>query len=161
MNQYLNTDNAQLSENIKPTDYDPTLIGLGGWMTVVIIGRFLTIIMGVIDLMDLMQCFDYLGYTNTLDFIVYFGFIYDILIVIILSGVILYFIFKRNIIFRVLFVAQTISIMVFDIAISVYMTNLGVETDSSIVRNIIFGAIWIAYLYKSKRVKNTFLYPRF
>jgi hypothetical protein len=35
-----------------PKDYDPGLIGLGGWLVLVIIGRFLTIVSGFKDVLD-------------------------------------------------------------------------------------------------------------
>ena len=141
-----------------PVDYDPTLNGLGGWLVVVIIGRILTILLGVLGITSESA---YLGYSNSIDSLIYLELVIYILVSIIMSCVILYLMFKRNILFRRLFVIQTITIFLSNIILSLYVYNLGYEMSGSELASPLFaGVIWIIYLYKSKRVKNTFIYPK-
>ena len=148
-----------------PNDFDPKLNGLGGWFVFIIIGRFASIIIGIntiVDWASLYSAREVLG--------AYYDIIiaYAVICVILLSAVILYFIFKRNIIFRKLLVIQISISLIFSIAL-IFITqsvlaSLGLDSGSvdydpiRLVANFISAGIWFTYLYRSKRVKTTFIY---
>ncbi len=144
-------------EGYYPDDYDPALNGIGGWLVLVIIGRFLSIIMGIKSIADISKA---LGLEPSLDGLLYLMIIVFAAVYIILSGVVLYFIFSRKIVFRILFVAQVAADLVLAVVFNAILANKGYDTSyTGFFQTIIGGAIWIAYLYKSKRVKNTYIYP--
>ncbi len=141
-----------------PNDYDPSLNGIGGWLVLVIIGRIISIILGAKDFFDLTKL---IGQDPNFEGIIIFGIVMDITLVILLSAVILYFLFKRNILFRNLFVIQVSLGFLFNVFVLVYFSSLGVNLGAaSLISPLISGVIWILYLYKSKRVKNTYIYPK-
>ena len=140
-----------------PYDYDPTLNGVGGWLVLVIIGRILTIIVGIRDIVDLSPV---IGTVPSLDYLWILAIILDITVYIILSIVILVFMFSRKIVFRLLFVIQVAVVFIFSLWANIAISSLGYDADpSNIFRSVIVGVVWIIYLYKSKRVKNTYIYP--
>jgi threonine/homoserine efflux transporter RhtA len=140
-----------------PYDYDPTLNGVGGWLVLVIIGRILTIIVGIRDIVDLSPV---IGTVPSLDYLWILAIILDITVYIILSIVILVFMFSRKIIFRLLFVIQVAVVFFFSLWANITVYNLGYDVDpSGIFSSVAAGVVWIIYLYKSKRVKNTYIYP--
>jgi len=147
----------QMPQMDYPDDYDPALNGIGGWLILVIIGRFIAIIMGIKSIVTLSG---FLGVAPSFDGLLYIIIVALVLIYIILSGVILYFMFARKIVFRTLFVAQLVADLLFMVILSMVLSNRGYDsTYTGFIQTIIGGAIWIAYLYKSKRVKNTYIYP--
>lgn len=145
-----------------PGDYDPSLNGVGGFLVLVIIGRILTIITCIIDIP---KCFSLLGLRSDLDVFLYLGIAIDIIAGIAGSIVILVFMFTRNIAFRTLFLIQVCIILFIDIAMLSYFSGLGYDLSSTLttdlIRAIVVGGIWILYLYKSKRVKNTYIYYKY
>lgn len=152
-----NTYLEKLTRKIKdvPYDYDVALEGLGGWMVLFIIGRFLTmlsIISNAIKITDL------LGIDKQIDVMLKFA-LAIAPIELILTILITYFIFKRNILFRKLFVIRIAISLVVTLGITIYGYVIFSVFDYHIITNLIGAAIWISYLYVSKRVKNTFIYP--
>jgi hypothetical protein len=145
-----------------PGDYDPSLNGVGGFLGFVILGRIVTIIMCIIDIP---QCFSLLGLRSDLDVFLYLGIAIDIIAGIAGSIVILIFMFSRNIAFRTLFVIQVCIILFLDIAMLSYFSGLGYDLSSTLttdlIRSLVVGGIWILYLYKSKRIKNTYIYYKY
>lgn len=138
----------------RPYDYDTSLNGLGGWMILIIIGRVITILLNIKEIADIVP---YLGLNPEADLFFYIIISIDILLGIVLTGAMLFFIFKRNILFR--------KLMVIQIAVSLAITfivcilfNSWAELSIDIFTGIVSGAIWITYLYRSVRVKNTFIY---
>lgn len=137
-----------------PFDYDPALNGLGGWMILVIIGRLLTFFTYGSAIADLTL---FLGYSPEADVYIYIMIALCVLFGIVLTGFILFFIFKRNIIFRKLLVIQ-IAISLGTTFLICILFNAWSEFTRDIFTGIVGGAIWITYLYRSVRVKNTFIY---
>jgi hypothetical protein len=144
---------------VYPVDYDPSLIGIGGWLVLIILGQFLNIILCIKNIIDSRS---YIGKNAE------FGLLFIVAIAVcilsvVLSAGILFFIFKTNITFRILFVIQGLLNLVFVIFIASYIDGLGYNNGyliSSIVGSLIGNVIWITYVFKSKRVKNTFIYSR-
>ena len=137
-----------------PIDYDPSLNGLRGWMIIVIIGRVLTIIMGINAIMDIRDIDVDPEFSGFMSFLI----IATVLIDILLSGVILIMIFQRNIAFRMLIVIQVCLTLIFIVGIWIYAGSWGITPAyEEIVSPIVGGAIWITYLYRSRRVRNTFI----
>ena len=154
---YQTAPNTPLTPNYYPDDYDPALNGVGGWLVLIIIGRILTIILGIKDIADLSAL---LGAVPSLDGLINASIICDIANNIVLSIVILCMMFARKIVFRPLIVIQVVAAILFVIISNGIIGGQGYQTTySGLVSPIIGGAIWIAYLYKSKRVKNTYIYP--
>ena len=152
------------SKPLLPNDLYPHLNGLGGWFVFVIIGRFAAILIGITTI------FRYASSYSLRDVL---GAYYDIVIaysiiwLILLSAVVLYFIFKRNIIFRKLMLIQIAFDLIFAI-VSIFilqsiLSSLGLDPGSvdygetQLVSSFIGACVWIAYLYRSKRVKTTFI----
>jgi hypothetical protein len=106
-----------------------------------------------------------LGSRSDLDVFLYLGIGVDIIVGIAGSIVILIFMFSRNIAFRKLFVIQVCIILFLDIAMISYFSGLGYDLSSTLttdlIRSLVVGGIWILYLYKSKRVKNTYIYYKY
>lgn len=148
-----NTYLQKLTKNINsiPYDYDASLNGLGGWMVVFIIGHFLGILTIISSLAQLSNC---RGFTEQLDTLVNITIIIAI-IELILVIVALYYIFKRNILFRRVFVIR----VVIDIISFFVVIMLDKLNSVDIISCIVSAVIWITYVYRSKRVKNTFIYP--
>lgn len=137
-----------------PYDYDPSLNGLGGWMILIIIGRILTIFSYISAISEVTPL---LGYSPEADVYLYIMIALCILFGIVLTGLILFFIFKRNIVFRTLMVIQITVSLTITFIICVLL-NSWAELSIDIFTGVIGGAIWITYLYRSVRVKNTFIY---
>ena len=165
----MNLEDAISAKPYTPSDYDPSLNGFGGFFIFVIIGRFLTAITSVVLLMH---------YTSSNRYAQILGAYYNIIIAcliglsIVMSVVVLFFIFKRNIIFRTLLVIQIAVTSIIDligiIVLSHYCNSMGEDAifyrpviRSGVTRfliSVIISVLWIGYLYMSSRVKNTFIY---
>ena len=61
--------------------------------------------------------------------------------------------------FRKWFVIYTICVNALSVAAFIFIQIMSGDFYTQTVGNIIGAAIWITYVYKSKRVKNTFIYP--
>jgi hypothetical protein len=140
----------------QPEDYDPTLNGIGGWLIVVIIGRILSIIVGIKDIGDVGAITVPSAYQWLMDSCVAF----DLIVNIAMSIVILVLMFTKKKSFRIIFVVQAVTSFLFLLFADIYLINQGIDTQVTNLANpIVGGLIWITYLYKSKRVRNTFIYP--
>ncbi len=138
-----------------PPDYDPSLNGIGGWLILVIIGRILTFY----NIFNLSGALPYFGYVTIID-------IYLIITACLtigelaLSVFIIAYIFLRKIMFRKLYIIQCILQIIFLLfkifIFSVDRSEIGWNIWLSAVG---FGIILIPYLFLSKRVKNTYIYP--
>lgn len=140
----------------QPEDYDPTLNGIGGWLVVVIIGRILTIFIGIKDIADVGAITVPSAYQWLMDSCVAF----DLIINIAMSIVILVLMFTRKKSFRIILVIQAVSSFLFLLFADIYLFNQGINAQVTNLTNpVVGGLIWITYVYKSKRVKNTYIYP--
>lgn len=134
---------VNISPLIKPNKLPKqSPVGLDGWFTLIIIGLFGTIIVNIITVITLLP----------LDFSTVNMFYFSILIICVLnevglSSIILLFIFKRNIVFRILFLIQTCIL-----GICFFL----IPSGSSFIP-ILARILWTVYLYRSERVKNTFI----
>ena len=148
----------KLTNKIKdtPADYEPSLCGLGGWMTVVIIFRLLTVTLALLYIPDYIAS---LG--NSIDEY-YFGIINLVAYIPFEVGIhiaILIYIFKRNIMFRKLFVIYVVVAFLLNFGGALYLYIARDILSLQILFGLFSNALWILYMYKSKRVKNTFIYP--
>ncbi len=135
-----------------PYDYDPSLIGIGGWLILVVIGRILSVIIGVYNFANTLVIFNQY---NVSDFWSYAITCIEMLNGVGLSFVMLILIFKRNIVFRRLFVIQ-MSIAILDaLLIGIYTS-----TYTTLISTIASTVVWTIYFYRSLRVKNTFIYDK-
>ncbi len=134
-----------------PEDYDPSLNGINGWLVVVVFGRFIAIVLAVVGIV---QTAAYLGKT-TMDNILWMLIVFSVVVDILGSCAILILMFKQRILFRTLFVIQAIVTV---IGMAVIAGTLELSTYNPI-GSVIGCVVWIVYLYKSKRVRNTFIYP--
>lgn len=141
-----------------PADYNPCLNGIGGWLILIIIGRILSVILGIKDIADSSAAY---GFSPVFDTLLTVGIILDIVFSITASVVILILIFSRNILFRLLFVIQVVVMFIFNLIVIIYVNSLGYNFGSGmLIGSIIGGVIWILYVYRSARVKNTYIYPK-
>lgn len=140
--------------NNSPYDYDESLNGLGGWMVFFIIGQFLSLINMISSSFYSVK---FLGINEHTDVI--FKIALGITpILFILTIVTIYLIFKLNILFRRLYVIGVVTSVLVTVGVSIYgYTYFGVISKE--VSYSLGVVIWIIYLYRSKRVRNTFIYP--
>ncbi len=138
-------------------DYDPSLNGLGGWFALVILGQFVTLLSGIyIVVLFASQWGASIGYNIMLGLLLAFSFIVYILG----SILVLYRMFSRKIQFRKLFVIQSVlSVVIYAVLLLLRGSNQNASLDWDFWRTLLWSVIWITYLYKSRRVSNTFIYP--
>ncbi len=143
--------NVEVSPQLKPEHkHKEPPVGLGGWFTFIIIGLIVLIISGVVGLSQMLS---YLVY-----YPVYFIIFLSICIIneLFLSAVLLFFIYKRNIIFRKLYVIQTCILIASLLFIFILSFLFSISTDFSIL-GILARILWTVYLFRSERVHNTFI----
>ncbi len=152
-NRYL----KKLVSNIKdtPEDYKLQLKGLAG--TIILFVAFCIVKILIL----LLNVVVHIGYLKTPEMLVYAVLMLAIYLPtdIGLTIAVVVYIFKKNIIFRKLFVIDTIVLiaaMTAAIVFSMIVFNDFYET--AVIQSGIAG-LWVLYLYVSKRVKNTFIYP--
>ena len=133
-----------------PKDYDPSLNGINGLLILIISSEIYSIIFSIV-----MVCriFSYIGNNSLITIVV----IIQIFLSVVLPLVILLLLFFRKILFRLFFVIQTAAYFIFTFSLY-YGHNFFNLYD--LISFIPGSVIWIIYLYKSKRVKNTFVYPK-
>ncbi len=125
--------------------------GLGGWFTLVMIGLIGMIIIGIVSVIEVVQI-EYIRINPY--FLVLF--IICILNEVCLSAAILFLIYKRNKLFRLLFVVQT-CVLIFCCFADSYLSLIsGFQTDFSWL-SVLSRILWTVYLFRSERVKNTFI----
>lgn len=125
--------------------------GLGGWFTLVMIGLVGMIILGIMSVLEVVQ----IEYTQINPYFLVL-FIICILNEVCLSVAILFFIYKRNILFRLLFIVQT-CVLIFCSFVDFYLSlSFGFQAEFSLL-SVLGRILWTVYLFRSERVKNTFI----
>lgn len=152
-----NTYLEKLTRKIKdvPYDYDVALDGLGGWMVLFIIGLCLSLISMTTNAV---KAINLLGIDKHADIMLKFALVITP-IEFILTIIVICFIFKKNILFRKLYVIGVAISLVGAFSATIYGYVMFNVFSYQIISSLIGAAIWISYLYVSKRVKNTFIYP--
>jgi len=148
--------------------------GLGGWLILVIIGLFATVLSqayGIYENISLLTNklvieINIPGYMGLL----WFELLGEI-IFLIFSGYLIYLFFKKNNKFSGYYISFLISLVIYSIIDYLIFSSLVVPTneirqlfneisfdvEQEIARSIIFAIIWGSYMKKSKRVKATFV----
>ena len=136
-------EEVKISPLIKP-DKQPKQppVGLSGWFSLIVIGLFGTILLDIVTVVPLLPID--LSIVNMFFFVV---FLISLLNEVVLSAVILILIFKRSIIFRVLFLIQT----------CILGACILIIQDGSSLIQMLARILWTVYLFRSERVKNTFI----
>lgn len=137
----------------KPQDYDRKLNGIAGALFIFIVFSFLIIFFSLTGIANHIA---YLKEPQLRTYALLMLYFY-IPAEVGLNIAMLVFIFKKNIVFRVLFIIYSAIVVVSMTAAFVYLLTYGIVYTTAIFRFVV-TAIWILYLYKSKRVKNTFIY---
>jgi len=152
-NDFLESD---ANPSVYPDDYDPNLNGIGGWMILIIIGRFASIIQTVLIVPRTLSL---LGFQSEVDVLLTVLLAVIIPLTVVTEIIILVLIFKKKILFRKVMTIYIIVNMAILLALTIYRSIALDDFDGTIIVSFISAAIWITYLYKSKRVKNTYIYP--
>jgi hypothetical protein len=155
------------------------LRGIGGWLIVILIGLFATVIAFVVQINDSMKFFepDLWHSLTTYDSEIYhplFGtwIIYETALNILTAFLIIFILvlmFKKSRLFPKLMIFYFISAIFFR-GIDYYLgyivlSDLSKVTDvlntnpdiNDLIRSVVQAAVWVPYFMKSKRVKVTFL----
>lgn len=151
--KYLNKVLSKI--NGKPKGYDKNIIGISGFLFIFAVFCFYMTFNSLINIIY------HVGYLSSPDILVYAILMLAVYLPadIGLKIAIIYYIFKKHIIFRKLYVINSILVVVSMMGAFVYfMVMEGVFYDAAIFQSVL-AAVWIIYLYTSKRVKNTFIYP--
>lgn len=157
--------------------YEPRQVsGLGGWLVLIQIGLYLTLLLAVVQIADysLMYLTDESWriladpasefYEPLWVPLVIFESVYNILFFLFTIFVLIQFYRKKTSVpvLLIIFYASSLTIGIVDY---VWLQQLNISQyldDSSIIRDISRSAvtclIWIPYLRRSKRVRNTFIY---
>jgi hypothetical protein len=118
-------------------------IGLGGIFILFIIGLYVDILMNTFVMIDILS-YD-LTKANLFILTIIFIFLTN---EVVMSAFILYFVFRRNIIFRKLYLIQT---CIFAVCyIFLFSVNMPIFS-------ILMRILWTLYLFRSVQVKNTFI----
>lgn len=125
-------------------------VGLGGWFTLIIIGLFAISLSGIVSIFELFS----IGFEKADPLLLTFYF-FCILNDVALSAFILVFIFKHNIIFRMLFIIQTCVITLCFFIYFYIALAFGFKSELNFI-SILGRILWTVYLFRSERVKNTF-----
>jgi len=169
------TYNQSASSSVSPTTSASQLKGLGGWLILVGFGLIFGSIRQIIVLNSVYKpyidtdLFERLTTPSSTSYIPNFKFLFygEILVsifLILLSFYLLFLFFTKskkfpkNYIFISLFVILYIPVDAFLVTTVVPNANVvDGEMIKSFFQTLISGAIWIPYMMKSKRVKNTFI----
>jgi|GEM_PF-144568 len=140
-----------IKTSVRPQDFDMDLRGLYGWMRLITTILGLRLATGLALSIVVLAAFDLssIGIYRMTQMLLFF----------ILSGVALFLIYKRNIKFRMIIVAELI-IRATLIIVSISIHEATESWMAFIFLRPIFSILGIIYLYKSSRVRNTFVYPR-
>lgn len=142
--------------------------GIGGWLILVVIGLFVSIIrIGIsifTDILPLLDKLDSISNHGGIGALIYFELIINSIFVL-YAIVLLILMFNYSRFFPRFIIVFYISNLVFVILDLILVSNnpilgqikLGGVTYSELLRSIIGTSIWVPYILMSKRVKNTFI----
>jgi hypothetical protein len=161
----------QLREQDRRTEILQGPTGLGGWLILPMIGMFLTPVIAAIgmrDLLPLLSAASGLNATQTL--LVWFEVVVNLVLQVGMPIYLLTLFFKRKHQFPSIYAGWlTVNLIVVLVdlvlvynAFRPYYDTPGVEfwdpdTAQTVSRTIFGVAIWVPYMFNSKRVKNTFV----
>ncbi|WP_145146602.1 DUF2569 domain-containing protein [Paenibacillus xylanexedens] len=158
------------------TDYRPLGVsGLGGWLILIQIGLFLTIILLAVQLMqntlpaltpemwDLFVSKDSEYYHVLWGPLIIFEAIYNVVFLLFTTYIVVTFYRKKAILPRLMIIYYSVSLVLYmvDYILVLQIPMMRELEDGSgiqeIVKSVITCAIWIPYFIKSERVHNTFV----
>lgn len=139
----------------KPKGYDKNLLGVSGFFLVFVVFILFMTINSLISIVS------HVGYLGSPDILVYAILMLAVYLPldIGLKIAIIYYIFKKHIIFRKLYVINSILVVASMMAAFAYFIIFKGERYDPAIFQTALAALWLIYLYTSKRVKNTFIYP--
>lgn len=151
-----------------PKDYNPELNGIDGWLIFIVI---LEAGLASSGMYYILRYFRSIGAIFQL--YIRIGIIMAALWIVLIAGSvwILIMIYKRRILFRRLFVIQTFLVVALYPLLFIFANPQTGGIDgilpvlirtvmtSDFIITLVRGVIWITYLFKSKRVRNTYIYP--
>lgn len=133
------------------SDYDPTLNELTGWMGFIIVTYILALVLYPVLTVTVLIKF---GFSTQTIFIMI-----QALIQCALAGLVLFYIFKRDIKFKKYMIVELITgALLLILFMAIFGTKINLV--SAIISGTIRMVIWISYLNKSSRVRNIFIYPK-
>lgn len=171
-------ENSETEKTIK-SEYSPSpplgISGLGGWLVLVQIGLYFTVVTGLINFFQ--YSLPALGTLNGGEFtsksseyyhvlwgpIIVFESLFGILNVLFIGYILMQFYQKRSILPRLMIIFYSASFLfgIIDYILLYQIPLLRENEDGSsitdLIRSFITCAIWISYFIRSKRVKHTFI----
>ncbi|TDO29093.1 DUF3857 domain-containing protein [Sediminibacterium goheungense] len=164
----------QFNRKSAPTLYHPRIAkSLSGWVVVLGVTLFLGWILNTVSVFSDTFLTEYewsslkIAGGIKLQFIVIFQLIFSFGIPV-FSSAIIYWYLKRRDIFPRMFIAYVLFLIAGQalILFSFGMVDLGTSFSSIIdvytkglIRSVVYGAVWISFIYRSENVKQTFLFP--
>ncbi|WP_186767124.1 DUF2569 domain-containing protein [Devosia ginsengisoli] len=162
---------AELQEQHKRTETLRGPTGLGGWLILPALGLFATPVLAIPTFGDLLPLLTSgAGLTAAQMLVVWFELISNVVLQLLAPAVLLALFFQKKRYFPLLYagwLAANLLIMLLDLvfvynAFRSYYDTPGVvfwdqDTAQGIGRAVFGAAIWIPYMFKSVRVKNTFV----
>ncbi|MWP48406.1 MULTISPECIES: DUF2569 domain-containing protein [unclassified Gilliamella] len=152
------------------------LKGLGGWLIIVAIGLILTFVLLAVHILDGLNSIVFSGLwsqltdPNSEDYTPNFAwiFLFEIIgnsLFFIVNGYLTYLFFTKNYKFPTIFIAFEIINIAFVLLNSFFCNsilsfNMNGDTIENVAKAVIHAGIWIPYMLKSVRVKNTFVNGR-
>ena len=123
-------------------------VGIGGWLILIIIGLFGSILLSALDFVHYFDVWKYVDFG--------FGALFTVTYLneIAVSALILILIFRRKIFFRKLFLIQTCAYALINLIIIILN---GGDDAVIIFLAMTERALWTVYLFRSERVENTFI----
>lgn len=149
-----NQQNLQRSNNTEQHNLEP--YGIDGWLILFLIGTILAIIRNIQYLIQMASHVD--AFANGLRYIYFIAVLVSIIIIVMELAIVI-LMFQKNILFRTLFIYLVafnfLLCLALPLLISIIYTE-PYEFDIWALLSVAETAIWIIYLFRSDRVKNTF-----
>lgn len=161
----------QLREQDRRATFGPGPVGLGGWLVLPMLGMFLTPVIGVLGINQLLPALDGgLALTSAQRLVIWLEVVTNIVFQGIAPIALLVLFFKRARRFPTLYAAWislNLIIVLVDLVFAYnvfrdYYDTPGVtfwdqETTQLVGRSVFGVAIWVPYMINSRRVRNTFM----
>jgi hypothetical protein len=146
----------------KPVKRQTGLEGIGGWLYLIAIGLVISPLLTLGSLIELFDVYSYVD-VGALKSVLLLEIIFNLVVFTLVVLVIYHFAKMKKFfphIFTIFLITNVVILIVDNEmanAVLEFTTEENTETYAAIARSIIYAAIWIPYVYKSKRVKNTFI----